>query len=490
MRRFNFWKSRRNRIVIIVCLIIILGGIGLAWFLISHKQDISDSSSNNVYISDYIYLLKNKGSAVVYLYAGDNQYDYNNAQKTVDEMNHVFNTNNILLVPKMYFSKSDAAKINKTSDYYRWKDTDELVLIKDGIITKTQNLDNSMPINGLIKAISQMAYDNDLINHENIVDKTQFISLNDYLTMLKSRQNYYLLIGTSINDYLVAKVFFYDHNFPFYYLDYKGLSATDRERFNSSNIRFLTFDGQHSAVAYIFDENNLELSNNVFATDTISNFINKISSINDEIDKTSLNQYLITRDLNLYDLPDTSILDFATYTDYNLKATMVLDKMDYIDYITTINDYGGAVVSKDLFDGQAKALFGDKIVIDTGNLGSLSSGDSCATWTYNVNNASFERGTNECGGDEQSVDEMIDITFRETSSEYILQSKIAHIDYADSKVYADREHSKLVGEFSTEAHGTELDDYLQTLTNKLYSYKYTFEKTTTGYYFKSYEVIK
>jgi hypothetical protein len=167
---------------------------------------------------------------------------------------------------------------------------------------------------------------------------------------------------------------------------------------------------------------------------------------------------------------------------------MVLDRIDYIDkLVSTDNDI--YYISKNLFDKKAKELFGDNVVSDISNLGELQAGNSCASWKYNSTNTRFERGDNGCGGDDGMSRQILSHTFSNTANSYVIETKEAYIDTYDAKIYRDSEHKDLLATV-TEPDEELINAAVEQNKNNLYTRKYTFAKTSDGYYLKSYEVIK
>ena len=487
MKKKIFSNLKNGQVIMIAIACILISEI-LLYMVINYKMNESKKNDSIIESGEYAKLFVDDSDAMVYQYAKSTKYTYEEAFDTIEKINKLFDIN-IKTLRKADVTDNDLNEADSSLIYETWNDTNELVVIKNGDIVKAYSIGESAPMDNLEDYICEMLFNSKTVSIKKLSSMLNTMSLDDYIAKVKKGENFYLLFGNDINESIFSIYTFDKSNLDFYYLDYTDISNEGIQKLVNTNEKFSTLSDEYNTMAYVVDANNIELFN-TFSTYTIYASLEEIKEDITKISKTSLLEYKLMRVIDILGpLSNNSISNFATISDNKLKAKMVLDKTDFIDEVSISDDDGNTYVTKELFDAKTKELFGSLVTIDISNIGQIQAGDSCAFWDYDESHKKFERGDAGCGGDDGKFREIVTSTFRETTNDYTIETKEAFVMLYKGKVYADSQCKVLIGTIDL-LETVDEEAYLRTLVDKLYTYKYTFTKTPTGYYLKSFEIVK
>jgi hypothetical protein len=480
---------RKNKITVIILSIIVI--IIALLLLIPDKENDEDNSVKKVQkveSSEFTKLFEGNEEVIVVEYLQSQNCSYEKAANIVSKINDTFDIDIKLLDKRTITQSVFESALN--NNYLEWTNSADVIAISDGKIIAEKDLYQYFEDNELKDAITNVLEKSKFISEDKIQNLLTEISLDDYLNKVENDSNFSVFANADdINKAIYPLCAFKDRGEQFYYLNTAKLSQADLNKFFASNDKFSTIKSNKTLTIYVVGKDYIEFTSDLTASQ-IEFFIDEIKEIEKDISNSSIDQYKLLQLIDMFDsLPSTSILDFASYINHTLKAKMVLDKIDFINDIVLF-DGDIYYVSKDLFDETAKELFGNNVNINIIALNELQSGGSCASWEYNKTNSRFERGDNGCGGDYGTYRKIVSSKFSQASDSYIIETKEAFIDMYEFKVYSDIEYTNLVGTFDEDSTDEERLVYIKSITDKLYTYKYTFVKASNGYYFKSYEVIK
>lgn len=479
-------KKRRRRTALAFLVIVIVGSL---LFIMFNKNKAEDSYIVIDKEGEYAKLFDNNRETLIFQYGHSDKYTFKDINKVINDMKKLFDLN-ILLINKDEISENDLTTINKEINFDKWQKTNELLFIKAGKINRQNDMKNDFTLSQVEQSICEMISKSKLVSELKLSKLSEIISIDEYITKIKNDKNFYLLLGNDINKTVFVAYIFNKHNLSFYYLDYKSLSESNVKKLVGSNSKFNSINKLDNAIAYIIDEDNIELQITTNTNEEVAKFIDQMSIKTGTSTEESLVDANLMEQIKTYYFPDKSVLDFESYNNDMVKAKMVLDKLDYIDRRTVATDNGGATVAKDVFDATTKELFGKNATIDVVDLDEILSGNSCATWKYDSDSKTFARADDDCGGNESTYRQIVAYTYKDTTTEYYIETKEAYVDSYNNYVYADSKQQTLVGEINIEFSKEEIDTYLKSITNKLYTYRYTFLKSSTGTHLKSYEMIK
>lgn len=479
-------KKRRRRTVLAFLVIVIVGSL---LFIMFNKNKEDDSYIVIDKEGEYAKLFNNNRETLIYQYGHSDKYTFKDINKVINDIKNLFDLN-ILLINKDQISENDLTSINKEINFNKWQKTNELLFIKDGKINQQSDMKSDFTLSRVEQSICEMISKSKLVSELKLSNLSKIISIDEYITKVKNDKSFYMLLGNDINKTVFVIYAFDKHNLNFYYLDYKGLSESNIKKLVGSNSKFSKINKLDNAIAYIVDKDNIELQITTNTIEEVDKFIDQMSIKTGTSNKESLVDASLMEQIKTYYFPDKSVSDFESYNNDKVKAKMVLDKLNYIDERTVATNNGGATVTKDVFDAATKELFGKNATIDVTTLDEVLSGNSCATWKYDSDSKIFARADDDCGGNESIYRQIVTYTFKDTTDEYYIETKEAYIDSYNSYVYADSEQQTLVGEINIELSKEEVDTYLRSIINKLYTYRYTFSKSSAGTYLKSYEIIK